>query len=86
MKTLPAYFVLTKRQMEVARYVAHGYTNDAIALEMRLASTTAKTHVSDILQELGLTSRVQLAIWALKTGLVSLEDIELPERGRDANL
>lgn len=80
MKTLPTYFVLTKRQMEVASLVAHGYTNDVIALEMKLAPTTAKTHVSDILQALGFSSRVQLAIWTLKTGLVSLEDIELPER------
>lgn len=80
MKTLPAYFTLTKRQMEVSRYVAHGYSNEAIAIELKLAVTTVNTHVSDILQALSFTSRVQLAIWTLKTGLVSLDEIELPER------
>lgn len=80
MKTLPAYFVLTKRQMEVARYVAHGYTNEAISTKLKLALTTVNTHVSDILQALGFSSRVQLAIWTLKTGLVTLDEIELPER------
>jgi DNA-binding CsgD family transcriptional regulator len=54
---------LSAREMEVARLVASGLTNPAIAAELFVSLATVKTHVSHILTKLGLESRVQLASW-----------------------
>jgi non-specific serine/threonine protein kinase len=54
---------LSAREMEVARLVASGMTNPAIARELFVSVATVKTHVSHILTKLGLDSRVQLAGW-----------------------
>jgi predicted ATPase/DNA-binding CsgD family transcriptional regulator len=54
---------LSARELEVARLVAIGLSNPAIAAELFLSVATVKTHVSHILGKLGLQSRVQLAGW-----------------------
>ncbi len=54
---------LSARELEVARHVANGLTNPAIAAELFVSVATVKTHVSHILGKLGLDSRVQLASW-----------------------
>jgi non-specific serine/threonine protein kinase len=54
---------LSARELEVARLVANGLSNPAIAAELFLSVATVKTHVSHILRKLGLESRVQLASW-----------------------
>jgi non-specific serine/threonine protein kinase len=54
---------LTARELEVARLVADGLSNPAIAAALFVSVATVKTHVSHILGKLGLQSRVQLAAW-----------------------
>jgi predicted ATPase/DNA-binding CsgD family transcriptional regulator len=54
---------LSAREMEVARLVAGGLSNRAIAAELFVSVATVKTHVSHILTKLGLASRVELARW-----------------------
>jgi non-specific serine/threonine protein kinase len=54
---------LTERELEVARLVADGRSNPAIAEALYVSTATVKTHVSHILQKLALESRVQLASW-----------------------
>jgi predicted ATPase/DNA-binding CsgD family transcriptional regulator len=54
---------LSARELEVARLVASGRSNPAIASELFVSVGTVKTHVSHILGKLGLESRVQLANW-----------------------
>ena len=54
---------LSVRELEVARLVANGMTNPAIAADLFVSVATVKTHVSHILGKLGLQSRVQLANW-----------------------
>jgi non-specific serine/threonine protein kinase len=56
-------FQLTARELEVARLVADGLSNPAIAAQLFLTRATVKSHVSHILQKLALDSRVQLAGW-----------------------
>jgi non-specific serine/threonine protein kinase len=62
-------FALTTREMEVARLVAEGLSNPAIASTLFVSVATVKTHVSHILQKLALDSRVQLARWTAAHGL-----------------
>jgi non-specific serine/threonine protein kinase len=54
---------LSARELEVARLVASGLSNPAIAADLFVSVATVKTHVSHILSKLGLQSRVQLAKW-----------------------
>ncbi len=54
---------LSARELEVARLVADGLSNRAIATDLFVSVATVKTHVSHILAKLGLESRVQVANW-----------------------
>ena len=62
-------FELSARELEVARLVAHGLSNPAIASALFISVPTVKTHVSHILAKLGLESRVQLASWVARHDL-----------------
>ncbi len=61
---------LTEREREVVRLVAQGRSNAEIARELVISDKTVKTHVSNILSKLNLEDRTQLAIYAIKNGLV----------------
>lgn len=62
---------LTAREREVVVSIARGNTNRQIARDLAVSERTARTHVSNILAKLGLTSRTQAAMWAVREGLVS---------------
>lgn len=62
---------LTERETEVLRLLATGKANKEIAAEMHISETTVKTHVSNILMKLGVPSRTQAALYAVRIGLVS---------------
>ena len=62
-------FELSARELEVARLVADGLSNPAIASALFISVPTVKTHVSHILAKLGLESRVQLASWVARHDL-----------------
>ena len=57
---------LTSREREVVAAIASGATNRQIARELGVSERTARTHVSNILAKLGLTSRTQAAMWAVE--------------------
>jgi DNA-binding NarL/FixJ family response regulator len=61
---------LTPREREVITLVAEGWTNREIGKRLGVAERTARTHVSNILAKLGLASRTQAAMWAVREGLV----------------
>jgi two-component system, NarL family, response regulator LiaR len=63
--------LLSDREIDVLRFVASGSTNKEIARELGIAEKTVKTHVSNILDKLGMQSRTQAAVHALQTGLLS---------------
>ncbi|HLJ68469.1 MAG TPA: response regulator transcription factor [Chloroflexota bacterium] len=61
---------LTEREREVLGQVAAGKANKEIARQLRISERTVRTHVSSILGKLGLASRTQAALYAIREGLV----------------
>ena len=61
---------LTEREREVVRLVAQGRSNAEIAQTLIISDKTVKTHISNVLSKLDLQDRTQLAIYAIKHGLV----------------
>ncbi len=79
-KQPPTQHPLTGRELDVLRLIAQGKGNREIAEELVLSETTVRTHVSNILGKLHLASRTQAALYALKEGLASLDDVPaMPE-------
>ncbi len=70
---------LTEREAEVLKYIARGLSNHEIAEQLVVSNATINTHVSKILAKLNLASRTQAALYALRKGLVSLDDTEIPK-------
>lgn len=65
---------LTPKEVIVLQLIARGYSNRDIAADQRVTEATVKTHVSRLLSKLGLESRTQAALYALRHGLASLEE------------
>lgn len=61
---------LTERETDVLRLLAQGKSNKEIAQQLSIGEKTVKTHVSNILGKLGVLSRTQAALYALRKGLV----------------
>jgi len=59
---------LTSRELEVLQLIGAGAANKAIAARLQISERTARTHVSNILRKLGLHSRTQVALWAVRAG------------------
>ena len=55
--------------------MAQGLTNQEIADTLFVSEATVRTHVSNILAKLDLDNRTQAALYALREGIVSLDDV-----------
>jgi two-component system, NarL family, response regulator LiaR len=66
---------LTDRETEVLKLLARGKANKQIAGNLYVSEKTVKAHVSSILMKLGVQSRTQAALYAVRTGLVSLDEL-----------
>jgi len=64
---------LTPRETEILELIAKGLTNEGIAKRLVISVTTVKTHVHNILRKLGMTNRIQAALYAT--------DKRLPQSG-----
>ena len=60
---------LTEREHEVLRLIATGVSNRDMASILFIAESTVKTHVEHIIGKLGVSDRVQAAVWAARHGL-----------------
>jgi NarL family two-component system response regulator LiaR len=70
---------LTERETEVLRLLAQGQSNKQIARRLNNTEQTIKSHVSRILSKLGVESRTQATLYAIRTGLVSPGSVAQPE-------
>jgi len=65
--TLP----LSERELQVARLVAKGSSNDEIARALVITSGTAANHVARIMKKLGVRSRTSIGVWAVERGFAT---------------
>lgn len=61
---------LTKREQEVLRLIAQGYTYKEIAADLFISVKTVESHVSSVLRKLQMSSRHELTAWALSRRLL----------------
>jgi len=66
----PELDLLSKREREVLRYIARGYTYKEVAHELHISVKTVETHVSAVLRKLQLSNRYDLTRWATDRRLV----------------
>jgi two-component system, NarL family, response regulator LiaR len=63
---------LTPRETEVLQHIARGMANKQIGFALGITEKTVKTHVTSIFSKLGVLSRTEAALYAVRIGLVSL--------------
>lgn len=67
--------VLTKRELEILEEIVQGKSNKEIADTLFISEKTVKNHVSNVLRKLDVTDRTQAAVYALRTGIVTIRDL-----------
>ena len=70
----PAEEALTPRETEIAKLVALGLRNAEVAARLAISEVTVKTHLNNIFQKLGLRGRTALALYAIRMGIVGVQD------------
>lgn len=65
-KKTPSEYDFTEREQEILGLIAKGMSNKLIARELEISDGTVKVHVKYLLKKMGLHSRVEAAVWALK--------------------
>lgn len=66
----PKHFGLTPRESQVVSMVAEGYSNPDIAERCCISEQTVKHHIGHIFEKLGVSNRLELALFALNHGLI----------------
>ncbi len=68
------YETLTTRERELLHLVAEGHANSEIAGRMSISQRTVETHRTNVNRKLGLRTQVDLILYAMRRGILSLED------------
>lgn len=61
---------LSERELEVLKLIVEGYSNPEIAAKLYVSPNTVKTHVRSLMNKLGADHRIQLAVIALRNGII----------------
>ena len=70
--------LLTNREREVLRWLALGSSNDEIAEKLFITRRTVQNHVSNIYDKLGLASRAEAVLYAIRHGIVNIGEVKGP--------
>jgi two-component system, NarL family, response regulator len=73
----PAAASLTRREREIVRHVALGLRNAEVGRQLSISEVTVKTHINNIFQKLRIRDRVELALYAIRTGIIGVHDRRL---------
>jgi DNA-binding NarL/FixJ family response regulator len=73
----PAAPSLTPREREIVRHVALGLRNAEVGLQLHISEVTVKTHINNIFQKLGIRDRVELVLYAVRTGIIGVHERRL---------
>jgi DNA-binding NarL/FixJ family response regulator len=65
---------LTPREREVIRHVALGLRNAEVARKLLISEQTVKTHLNNVFQKLGIRDRVELTLYAARTGIIGVHE------------
>jgi two-component system, NarL family, nitrate/nitrite response regulator NarL len=65
---------LTPHELKIVRKLANAASNKEMGQELSISERTVKHHLTNIFNKLGISSRVELAVFALKNGLIRQED------------
>ena len=76
MRSPEPHALLTEREREVLRGIAVGRTNKEIGRSLDIALTTVKSHVRAILDKLGVDSRTQAALYAVRSQMLSADELQ----------
>jgi len=63
---------ISSREKQILSYVAQGYTNKRIAIELGISEQTIKNHVTSVLRRLHANDRTEAVVTAIKQGLISI--------------
>jgi DNA-binding NarL/FixJ family response regulator len=66
---------LTQRELDVLRLAARGRTNRAIGLELAISDRTVQGHLANIFGKLGVTTRTEAVLLAMKQGWIILDEV-----------
>jgi DNA-binding NarL/FixJ family response regulator len=69
--------LLTERELKVLKMAATGISNKDIAEQLSLSTRTVEAHLGSIFNKLGVGSRIEAVVYALKRGWFNLEDLEI---------
>ena len=69
---------LTERELEVIKALSQGKSNKEIARDLQISEKTVRNHASNIYKKLHIFDRTQAVIYAIREGLVDLEDLDPP--------
>lgn len=62
--------VLTKRQIQILKFISKGYSNKEIATKLDISDRTVKNHIFMLFKKIGVVDRTQAAVYALRKGLI----------------
>lgn len=65
---------LTSRECEIVRHVAVGLRNAEVARRLAISEVTVKTHLNNIFQKLKIRDRVELTLYAIRTGIIGIHE------------